>query len=54
MKLPIGTTGRAGEICPETGIWKVGAVPTTTHRYEKGSRFHSFGKGVEWRLISYE
>lgn len=54
MKKPIGTTGRTGETCPESGVWKVVGNPTTTAPISKGNRFPPYdSKAVTWQLIRY-
>lgn len=51
---PIGTRVRTGEICPESGIWKVEGYPTTTAPIAIGNRMPPYGgKAVVWVLISY-
>lgn len=53
-KLPLGTKGRTGETCPESGIWKVVGTPTTTAPIAKGNKFPPYsGKSVTWELIQY-
>lgn len=53
-KKPIGTTGRTGEICPESGVWEVVGYPTTTAPIARGNRFPPYlGNAVTWRLKSY-
>jgi hypothetical protein len=53
-KAPIGTTGRTGEKCPESGIWKVLDTPSTTAPIAKGNTFPPYnGKAVTWKLIQY-
>lgn len=51
MSKPIGTTARTGEICPESGVWKVVGANSTTAPIAKGNRMppHS-GKAVTWAL----
>lgn len=51
---PIGTTASTGEICPESGIWKVKGFPSTTAPIAKGNRMPPYNnKAVIWELISY-
>jgi hypothetical protein len=53
-KMPIGTKARTGEICPESGIWKVVGYPTTTAPIAKGNRMPPYnGSAVTWELIQY-
>ncbi|RDI14437.1 hypothetical protein [Flavobacterium sp. AG291] len=50
----IGTTARTGEICPESGVWRVGGKPSTTAPIAKGNRMPPYGGGaVTWQLIQY-
>ena len=54
MKKPLGTTGRTGEICPESGVWTVVGTPSTTAPIAKGNRFPPYGdKAVTWKLTNY-
>ncbi|AUX78911.1 hypothetical protein [Sinorhizobium fredii] len=54
MKKPIGTTARTGEICPESGNWKVVGSPTTTAPISEGNRVPPYmNTAVTWKLISY-
>ena len=51
---PIGTKARTGEICPESGVWKVVGFPTTTAPIAKGNRMPRYnGRAVTWELIQY-
>lgn len=53
-KVPIGTTARTGQICPESGVWEVVGYPTTTAPIAKGDRMPPYqGQAVTWRLIRY-
>lgn len=53
-RAPIGTTGKTGEVCPESGVWRVTSAPTTTAPISKGNRFPPYdGKAVTWMLIQY-
>ena len=50
--LSIGTTARTGQICPESGIWKVVGEPTTTAPIAKGNKMPPYkNKAVTWKLI---
>lgn len=50
-KCPIGTTGRTGEKCPESGVWKSGS---TTIPLAKGNTFPPCNKkAATWKLIQY-
>ena len=50
--MPVGTTARTGESCPESGVWKVQGTPSTTAPIAKGNRMPPYdGKAVTWVLI---
>jgi hypothetical protein len=52
MSVPIGTTARTGQICPESGVWKVVTAPSTTAPIAKGNTMPPYNGGaVSWRLI---
>ena len=51
-RLPLGTTARTGEKCPESGVWKVVGTPTTTAPIAKGNTMPPYaGTSVTWKLI---
>lgn len=51
MALPIGTTARTGEKCPESGVWQVIGTPTTTAPIARGNVMPPYGgRAVTWRL----
>ena len=51
MALPIGTTARTGETCPESGVWQPVGYSTTAP-IAKNNRMPPYdGKAVTWRLI---
>lgn len=51
---PIGTTARTGQICPESGIWKVVGTPSTTAPIAEGNRVPPYnGRAVTWQLIQH-
>ena len=53
-RAPLGTTARTGQICPESGVWKVVGFPTTTAPIAKGNKMPPYqGKAVTWELIQY-
>lgn len=53
-KLPIGTTAKTGENCPESGIWKVVSTPSTTAPIAKGNKMPPYsGSAVTWKLIQH-
>ena len=51
QRLPIGTTARTGERCPESGVWRSVDTPSTTAPIAKGNVMppHN-GRSVTWRL----
>jgi hypothetical protein len=50
-RVPLGTQARTGEICPESGVWKVVGTPTTTAPIAKGNRMPPYGdRAVTWML----
>jgi hypothetical protein len=52
MAVAIGTTARTGEVCPESGIWKVVGSPSTTAPIAKGDRMPPYrNQAVTWTLI---
>ncbi|MFD2826475.1 hypothetical protein ACFSYG_08320 [Leeuwenhoekiella polynyae] len=54
MKKPIGTIAKTGEKCPESGVWKVTSLPTTTAPISKGNTMPPYNnKGVNWKLIQH-
>ncbi len=51
MSLPIGTKAKTGEKCPESGVWKVVGIPSTTAPIAKGNTMPPYdGKAVTWEL----
>ncbi len=53
-RVPLGTTARTGEICPESGVWEVVGLPSTTAPISRGDRMPPYnGKAVTWRLKQY-
>lgn len=54
MALPLGTTGKTGETCPESGVWQAQSTPSTTIPLAKGNQFPPYdNKAVTWKLIRY-
>lgn len=54
MKKPIGITAKSGEICPESGVWKVQGYPSAIMPIGQGKLMPSHdGHGVQWELLSY-
>lgn len=52
MTFPIGTVVKTGGACPESGVWKVVGLPTTTAPIAKGNRMPPYkGNAVSWKLI---
>jgi len=53
-RAPIGTRVGTGNICPESGIWKVDGYPSTTAPIAKGNVMPPYaGNRVIWILIQY-
>ncbi len=53
-RVPIGTTARTGEVCPESGVWRANSQPSTTAPIAKGNRMPPYrGQAVNWVLIQY-
>lgn len=53
-RVPIGTTAKTGEICPESGVWKVIGNPSTTAPIAKYNRMPPYdSRAVTWQLIRY-
>ena len=53
-RVPIGTTARTGESCPESGVWKVVGIHSTTAPIARGNRMPPYdGKAATWQLIQY-
>lgn len=51
---PLGTTGKTGETCPESGVWESQSSPSTTIPLSKGEKFPPYNnKAVTWKLIRY-
>lgn len=54
MSIKIGTIVTTGQVCPESGVWSVVGLPTTTAPIAKGNRMPPYGgRAVQWRLTSY-
>ncbi|MEY2565748.1 MAG: hypothetical protein QOE35_277 [Actinomycetota bacterium] len=50
-RIPLGTTARTGERCPESGVWEVVGTPTTTAPITEGERMPPYrDRAVTWRL----
>lgn len=53
-RVPLGTTARTGERCPESGVWKVSGTPSTTAPIAKGNVMPPYGgRAVTWTLMTY-
>ena len=51
---PIGTIRRTGEICPQTGVWRSSAYPSTSEALTSGDTMpYVDGRKVFWELIAY-
>lgn len=53
-RTPIGTRVGTGNICPESGVWKVVGNLSTTAPIAKGNRMPPYGgRSVIWVLVAY-
>jgi hypothetical protein len=51
---PIGTTGKTGENCPESGVWESQDSPSRTAPIAKGNKFPPHNdRAVRWKLTRY-
>jgi hypothetical protein len=49
--MPIGSTAKTGEHCPESGVWTVVGTPSTTAPIAKHNVMPPYGgQSVTWRL----
>jgi hypothetical protein len=54
MRHPIGTTATTGQRCPESGVWEVVGVPSTTAPIAVHNVMPPYGgRAVTWRLKRY-
>lgn len=54
MRYPIGTTARTGQKCPESGVWQVIGIPSTTAPIAIGNIMPPYAdRAVTWKLIQY-
>ncbi len=54
MTSPIGTTATTGQKSPESGVWEVVGIPSTTAPIAKGDTMPPYSsKAVTWKLIQY-
>lgn len=52
VKTMVGRTAKTGEICPESGVWKVTSTPSTTAPIAKGNKMPPYdGRAVTWVLV---
>lgn len=53
-RTPLGTTGRTGSKCPESGVWEAQSTPSTTIPLTEGETFPPYNNtAVTWKLKSY-
>lgn len=53
-RLPLGTTAKTGEKCPESGVWTSVSTPSTTAPIAKGNTMPPYNnKAVTWKLTAY-
>lgn len=53
-KSPLGTTAPTGQKCPESGVWTVVGIPSTTAPIAKGNTMPPYNKqAVTWKLTQY-
>jgi hypothetical protein len=54
MAEPLGITRRTGQTCPESGVWRVVEIPSTTAPIAKGNTFPPYNNiAVTWQLVQY-
>ena len=54
FRVPIGTTVTTGQLCPESGVWAVVGVLSTTAPIAEGNRMPPYRQAaVTWKLIQY-
>lgn len=50
--MAVGRTAKTGEVCPESGVWKVQGSPSTTAPIARGNRMPPYNNAaVTWQLI---
>jgi hypothetical protein len=50
--MAVGRTAKTGEVCPESGVWKVQGSPSTTAPIAQGNRMPPYNNAaVTWQLI---
>lgn len=53
-KLPLGTTRKTGQKCPESGVWESVSTSSTTIPLSKEETFPPYkDRAVTWKLIAY-
>lgn len=53
-RMPLGTKAKTGEICPESGVWRVVGPDSTTAPIAKSNRMPPYkNQAVTWELRSY-
>lgn len=53
-KVPLGTMVHTGDRCPESGVWSVVGLPSTTAPIAKGNVMPPYGgRAVTWRLAQF-
>lgn len=53
-RMPLGTKAKTGETCPESGVWKALATPSTTAPIAKGNKMPPYnGNAVTWELVQH-
>lgn len=54
MSQPLGTKASTGQKCPESGVWKVVGIPSTTAPIAIHNTMPPYNsKAVVWELIRY-
>lgn len=54
MTTTIGMTGKTGEKCPVSGVWKWLGTPSTTIPLSKGETFPPYNnQSGTWQLVSF-
>ncbi len=53
-RVPLGTTRKTGEKCPESGVWESQGTPSTTIPLSEGETFPPYNdEDTTWKLIAY-
>jgi hypothetical protein len=54
MKNPIGTVVKTGDVCPESGVWAIVGLPSTTAPIAKTNKMPPYqNKAAFWKLLAY-